>query len=121
MNIMQAIVLQTPPAPTAAPAAPAEGINGTILIAYGLMFAAFYFFVIAPQRKQQKEIKRFQDELSVGASVMTSGGLFGKVVQVSDNKVTLQAAEGVRLVFLKSAIIGLADDSNRTGGQASLN
>lgn len=92
-----------------------------ILIAYGLMFAAFYFFVIAPQRKQQKEIKKFQDELAIGASVMTTGGIFGKVVQVGETKVTLQVAEGVRIAFLRSAILGNAEESDKQAGQASLN
>lgn len=114
MNKLQAIVLE-------APAAPAEGGNGIILLAYGLMFVAFYFFVIAPQRKQQKEVQKFQSELANGASVMTTGGIFGKVVQVTDTKVTLQVAEGVRIVVLKSAILGAAEESDKASGQASLN
>lgn len=120
MNILQVFVLQAPAAPAGA-AGPAEGGSNIILIAYALMFAAFYFFVIAPQRKQQKEIRKFQEELSVGSSVLTSGGIFGKVVQISDNKVTLQVSEGSRIVFLKSAILSLADDNAKVGGQAGLN
>jgi len=114
MNKLQAIVLE-------APAAPAEGGNGIILIAYGLMFVAFYFFVIAPQRKQQKEVQKFQSELSIGSSVMTNGGIFGKVVQLGDTKVTLQVAEGVRIVFLRTAILSAAEDSDKAAGQSSLN
>lgn len=117
MNKLQAIVLEAP----AAPAAPGEGGSGIILLAYGLMFVAFYFFVIAPQRKQQKEIRKFQDELATGAQVMTTGGIFGKVVQVSDDKVTLQIAEGVRISVLKSAVLGAAGESDKVAGQASLN
>jgi preprotein translocase subunit YajC len=74
-----------------------------------LMFVAFYFFLIAPQRKQQKAIAKFQSELKVGDPVMTSGGIFGKVVSLQDAKVTVQVAEGVKLTFLRSAI--LADDT----------
>lgn len=114
MNKMQAIVLE-------APAAPAEGGSGIILLAYGLMFAAFYFFVIAPQRKQQKAVQKFQSELSVGASVMTTGGIFGKITQLGESKVTLQVAEGVRISVLRSAILGTADDNDKVAGQAALN
>jgi preprotein translocase subunit YajC len=117
MNKLQSIVLQAP----AAPAAGAEGGSGIILLAYGLMFVAFYFFVIAPQRKQQKEIRKFQDALATGAHVMTTGGIFGKVVQVSEDRVTLQIAEGVRISVLRSAVVGAPGESDKVIGQASLN
>lgn len=115
MNKLQAIVLE-------APATPTEGGGGTtILLMYVLMIAGMYFLMIAPSRKQQKEIKKFQDELSIGASVVTTGGIFGKVVQVSDTKVTLQLAEGVRVAFLRTAVLGAAEESDKAPGQASLN
>lgn len=87
---------------------PAAGPSGTDslmnFLPLVLMFVAFYFFLIAPQRKQQKALAKFQTELSVGASVMTSAGIFGKVVSIAETKVTVQVAEGVRLVFLRTAI-----------------
>ena len=115
MNKLQALVLQQQASP-----AP-EGGGGIILLAYGLMFVAFYFFVIAPQRKQQKEVQKFQSELKVGTSIMTTGGIFGKVVSLTDGKATVQVAEGVRLVVLRSAILANSEDSTAASGQASLN
>lgn len=104
-----------------APATPPEGGGYGVLLVYALFIAGMYFLMIAPQRKQQKEIKKFQDELAIGASVMTTGGIFGKVVQVGESKVTLQVAEGVRITFLRSAILGAAEESDKVAGQASLN
>lgn len=101
------ILLQAAPAAGPAPSA-GDSLMG--LLPLVLMFVAFYFFLIAPQRKQQKAIAKFQSELKVGDSVMTSAGIFGKVVSLQDTKVTLQVAEGVRLVFLRTAVLS-ADDS----------
>lgn len=103
MNTLPQVLLQAAPAPSAG-----EGLMS--LLPLVLMFAAFYFFLIAPQRKQQKAIAKFQSELKVGDSVMTSAGIFGKVVSLQESKVTVQVAEGVRLVFLRTAILS-SDDS----------
>ncbi len=98
----------------AAPAAPSPDGGGLMsLLPLVLMFVAFYFFLIAPQRKQQKAIAKFQSELSVGDAVMTSAGIYGKVVSLQETRVTLQVAEGVRLVFLRSAVLS-ADDSAKS-------
>ena len=98
----------------AAPAASSPDGGGLMsLLPLVLMFVAFYFFLIAPQRKQQKAIAKFQSELSVGDAVMTSAGIYGKVVSLQETRVTLQVAEGVRLVFLRSAVLS-ADDSAKS-------
>lgn len=105
MNTLPQVLLQ------AAPAAGPSAESGLMsLLPLVLMFVAFYFFLIAPQRKQQKAIAKFQSELKVGDSVMTSAGIFGKVVSLQDSKVTVQVAEGVKLVFLRTAILS-ADDT----------
>ncbi len=97
---LTALLLQTPPA------AGAEQPNALMsLLPLILMFAAFYFFLIAPQRKQQKALAKFQSELKVGDPVMTTAGIFGKVVSLQETKATVQVAEGVRLVFLRSALL----------------
>ena len=96
---LQTLFLNTPPVGPSG----ADSLLG--LLPLVLMFVAFYFFLIAPQRKQQKALAKFQAELSVGDAVMTSGGIFGKVVSIAETKVTVQVAEGVRLVFLRTAIL----------------
>ena len=52
---------------------------------------------------------------------MTTGGIFGKVVSLTDVKATVQVDEGVRLVVLRSAILANGEESNGASGQAALN
>lgn len=69
-----------------------------------LMFVIFYFLLIRPQQKQQKEHKTFLQALEKNQEVVTSGGIHGTVVQVKDDTVSIRVAENVRLEVDKSAI-----------------
>ena len=62
-------------------AAPAGGNYG-MLIMMALVFVVFYFFMIRPQSKRQKEIKKQREAMKAGDSVVTSGGIYGKVKDV---------------------------------------
>ena len=69
-----------------------------------LLFAVFYFLLIRPQQKRAKQQKSFIESLKKGDSVVTSGGLCGKITGIMDNMVTLEIAEKVRIKVLKSSI-----------------
>lgn len=69
-----------------------------------LILVVFYFFMIRPQQKRQKELNKMRDELSKGTQIMTNGGVYGKVVEVKDNIVVVEVAEGVKVKFDKAAI-----------------
>lgn len=69
-----------------------------------LLFGVFYFFMIRPQQKKAKDAKKFRESLVKGARVVTIGGLHGKVVDVNDKTVLVDAGDGVKLRFEKSAI-----------------
>lgn len=69
-----------------------------------LMFVIFYFLLIRPQQKQQKEHREFLKALDKNQEVVTSGGLHGTIVQVKDDTVTLRIAENVRVEVDKSAV-----------------
>jgi preprotein translocase subunit YajC len=58
-----------------------------------------------PQRKRQKELEKLQTELVVGDKVLDAGGIYGRVVSVKDDRITLELDSG-RLVVHKSAIMG---------------
>lgn len=73
------------------------------------IFVVFYFFMIRPQQKKQKEAKKFREALKKGDSVVTLGGLHGKVTSVDDAIVTLDVDRGTKLTFDKSAIASLSD------------
>jgi len=87
-------------APTTTSAAP--GFMNWIPIV--LVLVIFYFVLIMPERKKQKQRQKMLDALSKGDRVMTSGGLYGTVVQVTNEIVTLQVADEVRMRFSRAAI-----------------
>ena len=60
-----------------------------------LIFVVFYFFLIRPQSKRQKEIRKFQDSLENGRRVITSGGIYGKIKEVKGDVVVLEVADNV--------------------------
>jgi preprotein translocase subunit YajC len=85
-------------------AQPAQGGNWSFLLMMTMLFVVFYFFMIRPQQKKAKEAKKFRESLQKGSKVVTIGGLHGKVVEVNDKTVLIEADTNVRLRFEKSAI-----------------
>lgn len=71
-----------------------------------LIFGVFYFLIMRPQAKKQKELQRMLGEIKKGDEVVTNGGLIGRVTGVKDTELVLQVQEGVRLRVLRSAISG---------------
>ena len=69
-----------------------------------LMFVIMYFFMIRPQRKQQKAIEAFRNSLSAGQQVVTSGGVYGTVKEINDNIVVLEIAPSVKIKIDKSSV-----------------
>ena len=76
-----------------------------------LIFAIFYFLVIAPARKRQKKLQALIDGLQRGDRVVTTGGLYGEVVSTEGAVVFLKVADNVRLKLAKSAIAGLEKET----------
>ena len=74
------------------------------------MFAIFYFLLIRPQQKKAKEHKALLDALKKGDSVITAGGVHGKVTGVDDGIVTLEIATGVNIKITKSYIASIKKD-----------
>ena len=74
------------------------------LVMLGAVFIVFYFFMIRPQQKKQKELKAFRENLQKGSEVVTSGGIFGKVFEINDDNITLEIDRGVKIKVLKSSI-----------------
>ncbi|HEX4585982.1 MAG TPA: preprotein translocase subunit YajC [Burkholderiaceae bacterium] len=73
-------------------AAPGDGGGMMPLIFIVVMFAIFYFLLIRPQAKRQKELKTMVEALKKDDEVVTTGGLVGKITDLSDQYLTLQIA-----------------------------
>lgn len=74
------------------------------LITMAVIFVIFYFLLIRPQQKKQKELKAMMDNLAYGDTVMTTGGIHGKITGLADSIVTLEIADKVRIKVARSAI-----------------
>lgn len=83
------------------------GGGGAItLVWFGLIFVLMYLLLIRPQRKKQREHEKLLKELRKGDRVVTSGGMFGTIFAIDDerNRVVLKINETTKLEFLKSSI-----------------
>ena len=70
-----------------------------------LIFVAMYFFMLRPQKKQEKEAAKMRDELTVGDEITTIGGIIGKVVSIKDETLVLETTKDrTRIRILKSAV-----------------
>jgi preprotein translocase subunit YajC len=72
-----------------------------------LMFVVMYFLMIRPQQKRQKELRTMMDALAKGDEVITSGGMLGRVVRVTETYVTVEVAAGTEVVVQKNAVTAL--------------
>ena len=71
------------------------------------MIAIFYFIMIRPQSKKQKELKRQRESMQKGDRVVTAGGIHGKIKSIKDATVKVEVAPGVELEFDKASIYPL--------------
>lgn len=97
-------------------AAAADGAQGAGWMNMGmilLIFVIFYFFMIRPQTKRQKEIKKFQDSLENGKTIITQGGIYGKVREVKDNYVLVEVADGVKIRVNKNMVFDSPEDASQ--------
>ena len=74
------------------------------LLFFALIFVVFYFFLIRPQAKKQKEQTKFVDSIQKGDEVVTGSGIIGRINKLEDDIVTLEVANKVYIRVLKSAI-----------------
>ena len=75
-----------------------------------LIIVVFYFFIIRPQMKRQKEVAAFRNSLQKGDKVVTTGGIYGKIVEIKDNYILLQVDDNVKMRVDKNAIVKDSSD-----------
>lgn len=76
------------------------------------LIAIFYFFMIRPQSKKQKEIKKFREGLSVGDKVITAGGIYGKIKDIKETSFLLEISDNVKIRIDKNSVYPSAEDAN---------
>jgi preprotein translocase subunit YajC len=81
--------------------------NYMSLIFIAAVFAIFYFILIRPQQKRAKQHKDFLANLKKGDKIITSGGLYGTITGISDDSVTIEIAEKVRVKVDKGTVAAL--------------
>ena len=88
--------------------AAAGGSSMSFLIMMVAIFAIMWFFMIRPQQKKQKEIRKFQNSLAEGSKVVTGGGVYGTVkhVNLEQNTVDVEIARGVVITVAKGYVFG---------------
>ncbi|HWP46480.1 MAG TPA: preprotein translocase subunit YajC [Candidatus Limnocylindrales bacterium] len=92
---------------------PIEGLlSFTPLI---IMFVIFYFLLIRPQQKRQKEIRDMLANLKKGDKVITTGGLYGTIVGLNDSYVQLRIADQVKVKVSRNAIAGFQNEASNNG------
>lgn len=74
------------------------------LLFFGLFFAAMWFLLIAPQRKKQKAHQQMIKSLGTGDEVLTTGGIYGIVTNVKDDRLVVRIAEGTKVEVARGSI-----------------
>lgn len=95
---MLTIILQT------AAAQPAGNGLWSMLIMFALIFAVMYFFMIRPQKKQQKAIEEMRKALTKGDKVITAGGIYGTIADIDETSVLIKVDGDVKIRVDKSCI-----------------
>ncbi len=85
------------------------GFDWTIIIFLVLIFGVFYFLLIRPQRKRQKEHDHLMQELKRGDKVVTTGGIYGVVESLSDDSVVLKVESGATFRVARGSVSGLRE------------
>ena len=82
----------------------ASGSGTSSLIMMAMIFAVFYFFMIRPQIKKQKQEREYRSTLKKGDSVITIGGIYGKITDVKEDSFVIEVHGGTKLKVSKTAV-----------------
>ena len=80
------------------------------VVMFALIIFIFYFMIIRPQSKRQKERQKMLDAMKKGDKVVTSGGLHGKIIGMEDKTVLIEIADNVKVKVEKSAVTAIVPE-----------
>lgn len=96
-------------------AAPQGGFSGIIMIV--LLLVVFWLFMIRPQQKRQKEIRKFREGLSKGDKIVTAGGIYGTIVDVREKTFVVDIANNVKITIDKGSVYPSAEEATQDAQQ----
>ncbi|MDR0537895.1 MAG: preprotein translocase subunit YajC [Tannerellaceae bacterium] len=86
------------------------GIDFSFILMLVLLFIILYFFMIRPQQKRQKDLQKAREAIQNGDKIITSGGLYGKVREISEKYMLIEIAEGVKIRIDKAHIFPVTEE-----------
>jgi len=110
---MNLLVLPLDPAA----ASPDGGMFNILMIV--ALIAIFYFFMIRPQQKRQKELKKSREAMGKGDTVVTAGGIYGRIRDVRPDSFIIEVDNGVKLRVDKNSVYPSAEQANEDAQQNS--
>lgn len=96
--------------PTAIMLQQAQGNGLSSILMIVAMIAIFYFVMIRPQSKKQKELKRQREAMQKGDKVVTAGGIHGRIREVKDSTIRVEVAPNVELTLDKSSVYPVVEE-----------
>ena len=82
------------------------GFDWTIIIFLAVIFGIFYFLLVRPQRKRQKQHETLVQELQKGDKVITAGGIYGQIESLSDDSIVLKVEGGTTIRVARGSVVG---------------
>jgi preprotein translocase subunit YajC len=104
------MLFQAAPAAPAGAADPMGGLLGSLLLPIG-MIVIFYFLLIRPQNQRMKKHKAMLAAMKKGDTVVTQGGIIGKIFKLADDEVTIDTGEGAKLRIVRTMIVDVRNPS----------
>ena len=95
-----------------------QGNTWSFWIMMLLIFVVFYFFMIRPQTKKQKELQKQRDAMKKGDKVITAGGIYGEIKEVQDNALIITIAKDVTIKVDKNSVYVSAEDAQQAPKEA---
>ena len=97
-------------------AGPGEGGTAfSAILPFVAIFALFYFLIIRPQQRQSRERKKMLAEVKRGDSIVTTGGIYGRVINVDGDDLTVEIAKGINIKMVRSGISEKTDSAAADG------
>jgi preprotein translocase subunit YajC len=88
------------------------GMNMSFILMMVAMIAIFYFFMIRPQQKRQKELQKAREAMKTGDKVIIAGGIHGRIKEIDETTVLVEIADGVRIRVDKTSVFASSADVN---------